>query len=121
MCDAEKILSRTAVCAAITIVLFLLAMTEYSKFSYVPTYCFVKASFLRNCSAPLIRNESDVKRCFLPVWLIEHKVSGKTKQATIIGPEFLVHYGYVGNDTKIMKLYKVFIWTCKQIKSLLHI
>jgi hypothetical protein len=124
MSGVEKILPRDCcilICVAVNFLSSIVILIEYGKFSYVPTYCFVKTSSLRECSKSLIRDDSILKRCFLPVWLIEHNVSGKTKQATIIGSEFSVDYDDVGNDTTIMKLYEVFILTCKKIKSLLPI
>ena len=107
MSRAKKILTHMAIWTTITIVCFSVAASQSTAFLYVFSYCLVKTSFLRDCETQSKRDEPGVQRCFLPVWLIEHKVSGNTQQGTIVGSKFLVHDNDVGHDTEIMKLHEV--------------
>jgi hypothetical protein len=110
-------------CVTITIVSFSVVTVEYHRiFAYVPTYCLVTSSLLSKCNTPVRADETGLNRCFVPFWLIEHKVSGKAEKATIVGSQLLLQYeDRDKNHTQIFKPYEVFILTYKEIKSLLHI
>jgi hypothetical protein len=74
------------------------------------------------CGTPY---KSKLQRCFLPIWLVEYKDSGKSEQTTITDSKILVDSDADSNQLANFKKYEVFRLKCKEcnayIKSLLFI